>query len=254
MFSLLRGNYTRALLPITEKYGPVVRIGPNELVFTHPDAWKDIYSHQNGAVVKGEEFEKYMLFYRTRGFPPSVLSETRDNHALLRRQLSHGFSEKSMRAQEPIIKGYIDLLIRQLRERCVPAQGVGGEKERLLRSKTVFDMRHWYTFTTFDLIGDLAFGAPFGCLEKGQTNERVSTIESGLASQPTSMAVKLLGLERFLPILAKRRARFQKDILKQMADILRQRMGLKVERPDFIEGLLKKQKDWVGQVALLLGG
>lgn len=261
MYSLFRGDWTRKLLPLTEEYGPVVRVAPNELLFTDPDAWRDIYSHQNGAVVRGEEFEKHMLFYRTRGFPPSVLSETRDNHALLRRQLSHGFSEKSMRGQEPIIKGYIDMLVRQLRERCVPAaaaaaagskEGGGGggreesERERLLRSKTPFDMRHWYTFTTFDLIGDLAFGAPFGCLEKGETNERVSTIEMGLASQQLSMAVKVLGLERFIPLLARRRARFQTEMMKQMAVTLRRRMGLNVERPDFIEGLLKKQKDWVG--------
>ncbi|ROV97385.1 hypothetical protein VMCG_06862 [Cytospora schulzeri] len=242
--SLFRGKWTTDVYPLTEKYGPVVRVAPNELVFTHPDAWKDIYSHQNGAVVKGEEFGKYMLFYRNRGIAPSILAETRDNHALLRRQLSHGFSEKSMRDQEPIIKGYIDLLIRRLKEQCVPAPGVGSEKERLLQSKTVFDMRHWYTFTTFDLIGDLAFGEPFGCLEKGETNARVRTIEKGLATQQIGMAVKMLGLHRFLLLLAKSRARFQRDIMNQMAETLRRRMALNVERPDFIEGLLKKQKDW----------
>lgn len=226
-----------------------MRVSPNELVFTHPDAWKDIYSHQNGAVVKGEEFEKHMLFYRNKGIPPSILAETRDNHALLRRQLSHGFSEKSMREQEPIIKEYIDLLMMRLKEQCVPAPGAGSEKERLLQSKSVFDMRHWYTFTTFDLIGDLAFGEPFGCLKNGETNERVRTIERGLESQKVAMAVKTLGLQRFLLLLAKGRARFQRELMSQMAATLRRRMALNVERPDFIEGLLKKQKDWVGQVS-----
>jgi benzoate 4-monooxygenase len=30
-----------------------------------------------------------------------------------------------------------------------------------------FDALHWFNYTAFDIIGDLAFGAPFGMLEKG---------------------------------------------------------------------------------------
>ena len=31
-----------------------------------------------------------------------------------------------------------------------------------------FDALHWFNYVAFDIIGDLAFGAPFGMLEKGQ--------------------------------------------------------------------------------------
>lgn len=222
-----------------------MRIGPNHLIFTDPDAWKDIYSHHNGAVVKGEEFEKNMLFYRNRGVQPSILGETRDNHALIRRQLSHGFSEKSLRDQEPIVKGYVDLLMRRLRERCVTMRDAGTERESGFESKTAFDMRRWYTFTTFDVIGDLAFGEPFGCLEQGEANERVTTIEKGLTSQNIGTAVKLLGLERLLEVLVKGRAVFRRNILRQMTDTLRRRMEMSCGRPDLIEGLLRKKEDWV---------
>lgn len=248
MLSLLRGKWTRELLPLTEEYGPVVRIAPNELLFTHPDAWKDIYSSHNGAVVKGQEFEKSLFFYRTSGATPSILGETRDNHALLRRQFSHGFSEKSLREQEPTIEGYIDLLIKRLRERCVPAQGAGSDKERLLRSKTAFDMRHWYNFSTFDLIGDLAFGEPFGCLEKGEPNERITTLEKGLSVRPIELAFKILGLQHVFSLLVRRRSVFRRQIMRQSAETLRRRMALNVDRPDLIEGLLRKQEDWVSQL------
>jgi len=30
------------------------------------------------------------------------------------------------------------------------------------------DALHWFNYLAFDIIGDLAFGAPFGMLEKGQ--------------------------------------------------------------------------------------
>lgn len=221
-----------------------MRISPNELVFTHPDAWKDIYGHRNGAIVKGQEFEKHELFYQNTGIPPSILTEKRHNHALLRRQLSHGFSEKSMREQEPIIKQYIDLLMKRLREQCSLTSGGEDEKERTFQSKAVFDMRHWYTYTTFDLIGDLAFGEPFGCLEKGEKDIRVRSIEKGLESQNLGLAMRSMGLQQFVSLLAKSTAHLQKHLMGQMAETLKRRMSLTVERPDFIEGLLKKQKDW----------
>jgi benzoate 4-monooxygenase len=31
-----------------------------------------------------------------------------------------------------------------------------------------FDAIHWFNYLAFDIIGDLAFGAPFGMLEKGE--------------------------------------------------------------------------------------
>lgn len=240
---MLRGKWTAELLPLVEKYGPVVRIRPDELLFTHPDAWKDIYSHQNGAVVKGEEFGKFELFYQTRGVTPSLLGETRGNHALIRRQLSHGFSDRTLRDQESIVKGYVDLLIQQLRERCIPVNKTDSEKEKLLRSKTAFDLRHWYNFTTFDIIGDMAFGEPFGSLETGQESELVKNIERGLASQPIGTAMKLLGLGRMISWIAGRNSKFRRINGQKTAEKLRRRMGLNVERPDLIEPLLRKQEE-----------
>lgn len=225
------------MLAISDKYGPVVRVAPNELIYTSSEAWKDIYSHHNGAVTKGEEFEKDTKFYRTRGFAPNILSETRDNHSLIRRQLSHGFSEKSLREQEPIIKGYVDLMMKRLRERCPPA----GDKT----SKTVFDMRHWFNFITFDVIGDMAFGEPFGCLEKGETDERVAFFEQGLQTGGQTYFMKEIGADRFTTWILLRVATFRKSLVEKTTAVLRRRMNLNVERPDLIEGLLKKDEDWV---------
>lgn len=229
---------------MVEKYGPIVRIRPGELLFTHPDAWKDIYSHHNGAVVKGEEFAKSRDFYQTPGVTPSLLGEERDNHTLIRRQLSHGFSDKILRDQESIVKGYVDLLMQRLRERCVPGPGVGNENEKLLRSKTAFDLRHWYNYTTFDIIGDMAFGEPFGCLENGKQSEMVTNIERGLSRQPIGTAMKLLGLGPVLGWMFGGNSRFRREHARRTAEALRRRMGLNVERPDLIGSLLRKQEDW----------
>lgn len=75
--------------------------------------------------------------------------------------MSPGFSDRSLREQEKIVRGYVDLLIERLRERCVPAHGDedGAKAEgRPLcsASRTAIDMRLWFNYATFDIIGDLA--------------------------------------------------------------------------------------------------
>lgn len=217
-------------------------MAPNVLFYTDAGVWKDIYGHQNGAVTKGEEFGKDPKFYRLRNLPPNILGESRENHGLIRRQLSHGFSEKSLRAQEGIVKGYVDLLVKRLRERCMP---VSSEKDTLSASKTAFDMKSWLNFTTFDVIGDLAFGEPFGCLEKGTMDPRVSFLDRGLQTGNQTYFLKELGLERCLSLILARTASLRRDIIEKTASVLRRRMDLKSERHDLIEGLLSKQEDWV---------
>lgn len=73
----------------------------------------------------------------------------------MRRLLAHAFSEKALKGQETIMKHYVDLLVSQF------------HKQAKDPNTCVVDMVRWYNFTTFDLIGDLAFGEPFGCLRDG---------------------------------------------------------------------------------------
>jgi len=83
--------------------------------------------------------------------PPHVQNTTsKEHHRALRKTLAPGFSEASLRAQEPIIKNYIDLFIRRL-----------GEKSR----QGPVNMELWYRYVVFDIICDLAFGSSFHCLE-----------------------------------------------------------------------------------------
>lgn len=247
VISMLRGKWTLELLPLVEKYGPVVRIRPGELLITDPDAWRDIYSHQNGALAKGEEFAKWDTFYLTPGVPVSLLGESRDNHTLIRRQFNYGFSDKILRDQESIVKGYVDLLMRRLRERCIPGTKTRGEKEEKTPSssqQTAFDLRRWYNYTTFDIIGDMAFGEPFGSLEAGSESDLVRNIESGLARQPIGTAFKLMGLGPLISWVAGPKSRFRRESAQRTAERLRRRMALNVERPDLIGSLLRKQEDW----------
>lgn len=144
-YKLCTGSIPFEVLALHEKYGDVVRIAPDQLAFANPQAWKDIMGHHGS---KNSEMQKYNNYYRpVKGTPTHIINASREEHAGLRRTLAHGFSERRLREQQPIIGGYINLLIQRL-----------GEKSE--NGTKALDMCTWYNCCMFDVIGDLAFGEP----------------------------------------------------------------------------------------------
>jgi hypothetical protein len=64
-------------------------------------------------------------------FTHLFIGSTRDRHGPLRRLVSHGFSERALREQEPLIQSYCDLLMKRLYE-----HSKGGTE--------MVDMVQWY--------------------------------------------------------------------------------------------------------------
>ncbi|KAF7539526.1 hypothetical protein G7054_g2049 [Neopestalotiopsis clavispora] len=215
------------MLELHEKYGDVVRIAPNELAFSHPQAWKDIMGHHPGARA---EMEKYDHFYRPVSFGPvDIVSAHREEHSRLRRLMSHGFSDRSMQAQQPIINQYIDLFIQRRHEHCF-----GSEKP--------VDLAAWFNFTTFDIIGDLAFGESFGCLEHSEYHPWVKTIfemaRAGTILQATSHWPWLQKL--MLRVVPQSMMDEHRKHAEMASSKLSKRLERESERPDLVNGLLKE--------------
>ena len=219
------------MLGLHERYGDIVRIGPDMLAFSHPDAWKDIMGHQK----PGQELGKAMWFYRpVESEPTHIVNEGREEHGRLRRQMANGFSEKAMRDQEPLIKRYVDTFIEQIRD-----QSQGGQTPVVLSD--------WYNYCTFDIIGDLAFGESFGCLDGGKYHQWIAGIfQSGRLGTILQMLSFVPSLKDFLMKLAPKSAREAHEEHKKMcrAKMLK-RMENSRERPDLIEGLLRKKEELV---------
>ncbi|KAJ5216801.1 cytochrome P450 monooxygenase [Penicillium chermesinum] len=228
-WKLLRGTMPYDILSLHERYGDVVRVAPDELAFSNSEAWKDIMGHNPGV----EEFGKLSNFYRpVEESPVNIVNADRKDHGVLRKLLSHGFSEKSLRAQEPMIQVYIDLLVQRLHENCS-----GGA--------TALDLTAWYNWTTFDIIGDLAFGEPFGCLQNSEYHPYVHLI---FESARAGTIFQTIG---FYPTLKKifwamvpksAMARFVRQTKLSMAKLAR-RMEPGNERSDLIEGLLLNKEE-----------
>ncbi|KAL8335865.1 hypothetical protein RB598_009858 [Gaeumannomyces tritici] len=271
---LVSGRLPFEILDLHKKYGDVVRIAPDELSFAHPTAWLEIYGHRPHGSDGPEELPKYQTYFRNAGMPPSIVNEDRENHALIRRLLAPGFSERTMRDQEPIIGGYVDLLIKQLHANCsVPDSnqdqdaaspvsldsGDGAAGARPLRNRRpktssaghetgdgrkMIIMSNWLTWTTFDIIGDLVFGEPFGCLARGRYDPWVSQINHAGPATAYIWTLKYLGLDVVVLPVAMAWMRRQR-LARETTAKLRRRMELGADgRPDLIGGLLRKQSDW----------
>ncbi|KAI0148397.1 putative cytochrome P450 monooxygenase [Xylariaceae sp. FL1272] len=230
-WTFLTGRLSFEMLELHKRYGNAVRIGPNEVAFSSPQAWHDIYGHKKAGE---EEFPKYDGFYRLlKHIPPSVISEGRHEHGAIRRQLAHGFSEKSMRAQEPIIGAYVTLLMQRLHEAL----------DR--NPQASVDLSQYYNWTTFDVIGDLAFGAPggFGCLEQNAYHPWVQLITDSVIQGAYFFALAGVGFTKPVQFATQKFKTANNEHQSIVAEKVAQRMELGAERPDFLEGLLKKKSE-----------
>lgn len=73
--------------------------------------------------------------------------------------MSHTFSAKSVAQFEPYIHSNLELFVRQLDKLIARSTDPSGAAH--------LDCLNWFNYLAFDVIGDLAFGAPFGMLSAG---------------------------------------------------------------------------------------
>ncbi|PYH43686.1 cytochrome P450 [Aspergillus saccharolyticus JOP 1030-1] len=151
VYHTLRGDHVVWLQSLHRTYGHAVRYSPDELSFTSAQAWRDIYGHASGG---RKSTEKYLRFYGpTFNGTPDIIRAKAHDHARFRRNFSHAFSDKALRAQQPLIAQYADMLVTKLQETV----------QKLPSAKT--DMVRLYNLTTFDIMGDLTFGDPLNLLK-----------------------------------------------------------------------------------------
>lgn len=206
-------------------YGPVVRIAPNELAYSSSQAWKDIYGYQNGK----EEIPKFARFYNALTDVPNIVTEPTRFHQVIRRIISPGFSDKCLREQEPILKGYIELLTNQLESNCCDAKG----------RRLPVDINTWFNSLAFDIAGDLTFGKSFGSLLKGFEDPWVANINSftGIGLAVILTAAHLGGIT-LVRILTKLVQSGQQKHITAMTQTLNERIESKTARSDWINELI----------------
>ena len=158
-----------------------------------------------------------------------------ETHARQRRALSHGFSQQALWGQEPIVQDYVTKLLDNIKSFCEKGQS--------------FDIVDWYNFMTFDVIGDLAFGESFGCLERGDFHFWITLIFRSVQAGAIEAATRRFAtpgspLQRYLMKWIPNEMRTQRrdhlnysreKVLKRLADS-------KSDRKDFVHYILRQSK------------
>ncbi|KAI0005259.1 cytochrome P450 [Xylariaceae sp. FL0662B] len=135
-----------------QKYGDVVRIGPNELSFCTVQSYQDIYGYPS----KGKQKFEKTDFYDSGVTEPHTAAEDVAIVSQHKKPLAGALSAKAVRDLEDVVQHFIDLFIGQLGK-----WGDGGRKP--------VNVTAAYNWLTFDIIGELAFSESFHALTESSS-------------------------------------------------------------------------------------
>ncbi|KAL8696305.1 MAG: hypothetical protein Q9224_002863 [Gallowayella concinna] len=91
------------------------------------------------------------------------IAAPQSDHTRMKRLYAHAFTDTALLEQAPLLTRYFDLLVSKLKQRID-----GSDRGRV-------DIMAFYNFTTFDIIGDLILGEPFGALETGEYHSYIKS-------------------------------------------------------------------------------
>lgn len=121
------GNDNSDIPALHKQYGDVVRIAPNQLSFIgDAQVWKDIHGFRK----QGQpEVIKDSLFYAENiNREPGIITADAATHSRQRKIVSHAFSDKALKEQEPMLKWWAGKLRSKLAE-----QAARGDKSDMLK-------------------------------------------------------------------------------------------------------------------------
>ncbi|KAI1281078.1 putative cytochrome P450 [Xylaria sp. FL0933] len=153
-YHVVSGRWHRRIDEQHKRYGPVVRVSPNELSFASIESWRDIYGHATGGRQTCTKSEFYDVF--GGGFNSTCIGSERNpkEHARMRKALSNAFSTKALMEQEAIVNANVDAFVDRLGADGGPATAG-------------LNMTEWFEMVAFDILGEMSFGESFGSVAQG---------------------------------------------------------------------------------------
>ncbi|ETS88141.1 hypothetical protein PFICI_01969 [Pestalotiopsis fici W106-1] len=170
-----------------KKYGPVLRHGPNKLIFNSAEALQDIYNNEK--VGKSRIYNLTVISGKPSIF--NVLDKSQ--HRIKRKLIGQAVSDKAMRAFEPTMAEQVDIFIGQLTE-C-------SEKE------VHTNMTERFKCLGMDTVGLLAFGFPLNMQTDPTYRFVIRGLNVGGYQNHCFMQypmLKKLGLHKILVLLGKK--------------------------------------------------
>ncbi|KAL2150645.1 hypothetical protein VTH82DRAFT_7208 [Thermothelomyces myriococcoides] len=144
----------RSHIALHKKYGPVVRLGPNTLSFSDPEALKTIYGLNKG-FIKSDFYVVQQSVVKGRRLPSLFSTTDNDFHMQFRRCVNSAFTMSALVQYEPFVDNTTKLFLKQT--------------ERLYIDKSEpCDFTRWLQFYAFDVIGEITYSKRHGFIERNE--------------------------------------------------------------------------------------
>ncbi|KAF6828543.1 cytochrome p450 pisatin [Colletotrichum musicola] len=148
-WTLKKGRFEEVNKSLHDKYGPVVRYGPNRYSIDDAEASKTIYGH-------GTQFPKsdwYSAFQPAPDLWNIFAERSIKHHSHNRRFYSNAYSMTSLVCYEPYLDECGDIFAQRLLE--------------FSKAGTAVDFGHWFQCFAFDAVAYVTYGRRLGFLDAG---------------------------------------------------------------------------------------
>lgn len=228
------GDLYQHIAAIHEKYGGTVRIAPDELSFTAPEAWPQIYNSR-------PQLEKSRYHFapseKNARLPESMITADDQYHAKLRRLAGPAFLNSGITEVEPWLQHYTDLLCTQLRT----ASSEGAQ-----------NMVEWFLWTLNDVVGRLALDQEFECLDKQRMHPWPNFLLTVLKTTAALNQFVRFGLplKALTPLMSAKAIEEREGFLNLATSAVNQRLARERQEKDAEAGMTpeagKKRTDIIG--------
>ncbi|EXJ70268.1 uncharacterized protein A1O5_06336 [Cladophialophora psammophila CBS 110553] len=217
-----------------QKYGPVVRYGPNELAYNTPSAFQAIYGFKAN-VQKG-----HAVTVGVTSDPDSrsTFSETDKQRAMKKRRvLSQGFSESALSSAESFMISQIETLCKQLANTS---------------TEKVKDLSLWLNYLAYDIMGEVVFGRSFDMLTDPSLRYVLSLIDASVFCTLLARVMPLLYKTGLIAFFVPKVLTMRKQFIKYVNSTVEQRLQQvpasdKEDRKDFFYYLLNTRDSETGK-------
>ncbi|KAH8690113.1 sterigmatocystin biosynthesis P450 monooxygenase [Talaromyces proteolyticus] len=184
--TIITGERVNYVHQLHLKYGPVVRISPDEVAVSSYAEVREI--HRAGSpFLKGDWYEKV-----SNPISIGVLAEKDPKkHAQKRKMFARSFTKMELRRNwEFVVKEKAKLAVQRIRQDLESSNGVA-------------DMyKWWYLFST-DTVAHLMFGESFEMLQFGKKNKYIEFLQSSITGLAINVELPIFGMiAPYIPLSA----------------------------------------------------
>ncbi|GFF89224.1 isotrichodermin C-15 hydroxylase [Aspergillus udagawae] len=163
----LKGDRHLWLHHLHEKYGSHVRAAPNFVSINTDRGLHDIYGH--GKRLRKANF--YNAFPAIKSVYNTHNAIDKAMHGRKRRVLSQAFSDHALKSME-------DVMLLHVRQLCeILTGGLEGKGEKSATATAIFNMGDWFSYLTYDVMGELCFGKSFDMLVSSGRRKMIELVD-----------------------------------------------------------------------------